>query len=216
MSESDGPPVIHRFDDFDKELIEMWQENTCPMPGAPSELARHLAGLVDKFDRRIFWRNFVEYGAGVVVLIRSGFDIAVGDRMFVAPLTSIAATIFIMTYIWRKHRHTKPLDPAADAAAYRSALLSRHDRQLRLARSVRYWYVLPAWIFFVVVLVTGFIRANAPQGNGSEFVFGLIAEFLLASGLCAIVIWMNEKYAVRKLVEHRRRIEALITDAGEV
>jgi hypothetical protein len=110
---------------------------------------------------------------------------------------------------------TPPLDPSTDAVTYRAALLDRHDQQFRLARGVRYWYVLPAWMFFLVVLVTGFIRlaTNPPQRTPTEYAFGLVAEFVMATGICGIVIWLNEKYSVRKLKQSGERIEAIMTNA---
>jgi hypothetical protein len=218
MSDTGRPPVLDPgFDEnFDKELIQMWQEHTCPMPGEPSELTRQLAGWLRKFDRRIFWRNFVEYAAGVIVLIRSAFDISSGERLLFAPLTGVAATLFVMIHIWRRHRSTPAADPAATAAEYRQALLHRLDHQIRFARGVRYWYVLPCWLFFVAVLASGIIQLNTnpPQLQSQEgAVMKLLMAFLSASALCVVVVWLNENYAVRKLREERERVAAVVTES---
>jgi hypothetical protein len=48
-----------------------------------------------------------------------------------------------MGYLWWKHRGHLPLDPAADAIAYKAALLTRGDGQIDLLRSVTNWSLLP-------------------------------------------------------------------------
>jgi len=196
------------FDEnFDKELIQMWQENTFPSSGSPSDLSRQLSGMVKKFDHRIRWRNIIEYSAGVVVLIRSMFEIAFGERLLFAPLTGIAAVLFVMTYMWKQHRTTQPLDPGANASTYRTALLQRLDRQIRLLRSVRYWYVLPCWIFFVSVVTSDVLQ-------GRRFVPSMMG-FLSATALCVVVIRLNERVGLRKLEAERQRVLAIDTDSNE-
>jgi len=196
------------FDEnFDKELIQMWQENTFPSSGSPSDLSRQLSGMVKKFDHRIRWRNIIEYSAGVVVLIRSMFDIASGERLLFAPLTGIAAVLFVMTYMWKQHR-IQPRDRGANASRYRAALLQRLDQQIRLLRNVRYWYVLPCWIFFVTVLASGILQGRR--------LVPLMMEFLTVTALCVVVIWLNERVGLRKLVEERQRVLAIDTDSNEL
>jgi hypothetical protein len=191
------------FDEhFDKELIQMWQENTFPSSGSPPDLSHQLSGMVKKFDQWIRWRNIIEYSAGVVVLIRSVFDIASGERLLFAPLTGIAAVIFVMTYMWKQHRIIQRLDPVANVTTYRAALLERLDRQIRLLHSVRYWYVLPCWIFFVTVLASGILQ-------GRRFV-PLMMEFLTVTALCVVVIWLNERVGLE-----RQRVMAIGTDSNE-
>jgi hypothetical protein len=207
MSEIQRPSHDLSFDDnFDKELIQMWQENTYPRPGNSREVRRQLLLSLKKLDRRIRWRNIVEYAAAAVVLIRSGFDIASGERLLIAPLTSIAAVLFIVTYIWRKNRNAQPVDPTADASAYRTAMLQRLDRQIQLARSVRYWYVLPCWIFFLMVLASGVLKGLA--------LGPLLAEFLLATGVCVVVVGLHEKYGARKLEAERDRVNAFSMESN--
>jgi hypothetical protein len=208
MSDNQHPVVTDGFDEnFDKELIQMWQSDTYPQPGDLSALTRRLSDSVRQFDRRIFWRNVMEYGAGVIVVIWSAFQIASGERMLFAPLTSMGAALFILTYIWKQHRAIRPMDPLSSANDYRVALLDRLDRQIRLIRGVRYWYVLPCWIFFVTVLVSGILR-------GRPF-FPLLIEFLSATLLAVIVIWLNERYGLRKLLQERRRVEAIQMESSE-
>lgn len=220
MSDGRQPPRADGTfnDEFEQELMEMWQESTCPMPGGPRQNTLDLGAWVAKFDRRVFWRNFVEFVAVGVVLVRSGLDIAAGDRPLIAPLSGIAAAIFIALYIWRKHRDTPPLDPAANASTYRDALLNRLDRQIALARSVRYWYVLPAWLFLLVMFASRALRMSANRATSDSVfpgLFFLTIEFLLATGICVLVIWLNEHLRVSKLQKERQRVESIRVDSSE-
>ena len=126
------------------------------------------------------------------------------DTDLFVPLTSVIITFFIMGYLWDKHRKARPVPPDANAAEYRAALLARIDQQIALTASARYWYVLPAWVFFVVVFLTGAVRSpNATR----VLQFGL--EFLLATAVAGVIVWVNERYGMRQLKRARQRVESL-------
>ncbi len=194
--------------DEDKLLMGVWQEGGGNEPAERVDMKSQIEKWTHAFDRRIFWRNLIEYAAGVIVLVRSGLEYASGERHWAVPLTSVVITIFILCYLWQKQRRGRPVDPNANAAEYRAALLARIDDQIALAASARYWYVLPAWIFFIVVFVTGAVRTpNATRITQ----FG--AEFLLATSVAVLIIWLNERYGIRGLRKARQRVESLDKEA---
>jgi hypothetical protein len=192
----------------DTLLIEVWQRGMSNHPKEPIDVKRQIAGWAQAFERRIFWRNLIEYGAGVVVLVRSALEFASGERHWAVPLTSVVITFFILGYLWQKHRKARPVDPDANATEYRAALLDRIDEQIALTASARYWYVLPAWVFFVVVFVAGAMRAPDARRITE---FGV--EFLLASLVAVLIVWLNERYGMRRLQRTRQRVESLHTEA---
>lgn len=193
---------------LDTLLMEVWQSGASDRRSKGVEMKPQIEMWARAFDRRIFWRNLVEYGAGVIVLARSGLEFISGERHWTVPLTSVVITMFVLGYIWQKHRRARPIDPDADAAEYRAALLARIDDQIALAISARYWYVLPVWIFFVVVFVAGAVRApNATRITQ----FGV--EFLLATSVAVLIVWLNERYGVRGLQRTRQRVERLNAEA---
>ena len=85
-----------------------------------------------RFDQQIFWRNFREYTAGLVLMVVFAGQIALNNDPFGGAI-GLACVGFVMTFLWWKHRHLEPLDPAADLRVYRRALLQRFDDQIRLA-----------------------------------------------------------------------------------
>ena len=194
--------------DEDKLLMGVWQEGGGNEPAERVDMKSQIEKWTHAFDRRIFWRNLIEYAAGVIVLVRSGLEFASGERHWAVPLTSVVITIFILCYLWQKQRRGRPVDPNANAAEYRATLLARIDDQIALAASARYWYVLPAWIFFIVVFVTGAVRTP----NATRIAqFG--AEFLLATSVAVLIIWLNERYGIRGLRKARQRVESIDKEA---
>jgi hypothetical protein len=193
---SDQGPI-----DQEKEIIRMWQESSLPGRVDAGELARKIAARVESFDRRIAWRNLLEYAAGFVLI---GWFLWQSFNPVMRPLAiaGIVAVGFVMVYLWRSHRNTSPLDPAADIKSYHAALLDRYDRQIGLLRRVKYWYVLPlySWMVLVTVLVP------------SRFPGGRVTHFLANTLLAVFIVWLNEGYGVRKLRAARKEAESLIQE----
>ena len=191
-------PINH--DPLDhEELIRMWQENSLTPPIDIAQLTREICAKVEKFDRRILWRNLREYAAGGVLIAWFLWQSFEPSRRMIA-IAGIAAVGFVMVYLWLSHRANKPLDPSADARSYQKALLARYDLQIRLLSQVKYWYVLPlyAWVVLVITLVP-------PRTSWSRPV-----AFAFATLLCAFVVWLNESYGVRKLRAEREKAESLV------
>jgi uncharacterized membrane protein YbaN (DUF454 family) len=190
-------PPFDNSTDEGKELIRMWQESTLPGPFDPSKLAREISGQVRTFDRRIFWRNFREYAAGFLFMGFMLLNVVHPERRLIG-FSGIAAVAFVMIYMWRSHRSTPQLDTTADARSYQAALLARYDRQIRLLRNVKYWYVLPlyAWMVLTVFLT------RAPGAR--------MTYLAVMTAFAAFIVWLNEGYAVRKLREQRKKTESML------
>jgi hypothetical protein len=165
----------------------------------PARLAAEMAAGVARFDRRVFWRNAVEYAAGAVVLTWSVAEALQGSRR---ALLVMAGVLFVLGYAWAKQRVTKALDPSADARSYQAALIKRLDDQLWLASRVRYWYLLPLYPPMVCTAVVGWSRNP----------WGALAELALVTALFAAVAWFNEVYGVRRLKAERARVEAMLRE----
>jgi hypothetical protein len=123
------------------EWARVWQEDLTAAVDA-ERIGRRIMAQVWRFDQKIFWRNFREYAAGITMLAVFVGQLVMGaDR--VGALIGIGGVGFVMVYLWWKHRGLQPLDPAADVATYRLAMVTRIDDQIRLLRTVAYWYLLP-------------------------------------------------------------------------
>jgi hypothetical protein len=189
----------------EEELMKMWQDNLLPGRLDAAQMVREIAGRVKTFDRTIWWRNLREYAAGAILIAffswRS-FDPA--SRLI--AVAGIVAVGFVMTYLWRSHRQITPLDPSADAMSYRAALMDRYDRQIRLLSGVKYWYVLPLylWMLLSIMMTVPSQKIGRRMGAG-----------LVVTAFSIFIIWLNEGYAVRKLRVKRKQAEALLDEGKE-
>src|ERR1044071_5436542 len=119
--------------DQDKELMKMWQESLLPAPMDAHELAITIAKRMERFDRKIFWRNTREYVAGGCLIAWFLWMLRYpGHRQI--PIAGIVAVGFVMIYLWLNQRRKQALDPSADVRSYQTALLERYDRQIELLR----------------------------------------------------------------------------------
>jgi hypothetical protein len=182
----------------DDELTLLWQQGNSEEPDA-NEISR-LAGRASmkRFDRRIFWRNSVEYVAGVVLFVAFGWNLVIG-RAVGFSLVAILCVGFVLGYLWWQHRDLRPLDPSADARAYHAAMLARIDRQLRLLGSYRFWYLMP----LSIPLFWGILETV------NEDPSGLWRDLTLLAAIFAAAAWLNENWGVRRLREERAKIDRL-------
>jgi hypothetical protein len=191
--------------DHEKELMQLWQENLLPDQMDAARIVREIAGRVERFDRTIWWRNLREYAAGAILIVYFSW-MSFNPAARLIALAGIVAVGFVMIYLLWSHRQTPPLDPSTDGKSYQAALLDRYDRQIRLLRGVKYWYVLPLYLWMLLSIV----MTVPTQETGRR-----IRAVLLVTAFSIFVVWLNEGYAVRKLRDKRRNAEALLEEGKQ-
>jgi hypothetical protein len=184
--------------DQEKELMKMWQESVLAAPMDARQLAMMIAKRVEKFDRKISWRNMREYVAGGGLIVWFLWMLRYPAQRYLS-VAGIVAVGFVMIYLWLSQRKKQLLDPSADVRSYQTALLERYDRQIALLRRVKYWYVAPLYGWMLLVLFT------VPSTNVRRLPY-----FIAFTAFSAFVIWLNEGYAVRKLRKARQDAESLM------
>jgi hypothetical protein len=190
----------------DDELTLLWRGAASSQPD-PGEIAR-LAGraTLKRFDRAIFWRNFREYAAGLATLLVFAWLILTDTARKLGMLEFVyggaLGVVFVLAYLWWQHRSLTPLDPSTDARTYQAAMLARIDKQIRLLRSVRYWYLLPLYVPGLWVI---------KQVWKKDPFFAVIC-LAIYTGAYVLVGWLNEVWAVRRLRRERSRIEGLYAE----
>ena len=188
------------------ELEQLWQTQPVGTEMEGEQMRQIILRKTEKFDRTIRWRNMREVLASAVAGIFFGY-LTWKQANGVARLGSALVTgtmVWIIYYFWR--HGSGPVDPNPDqsAAAFRSALISKIDHQIRLLRNVKFWYLLPMYVGLVVFSAGG-IRDHAATGTLSwRDAVGPLFYTLVFAGIW----WLNEGYAVRKLERWKTKLAA--------
>jgi hypothetical protein len=190
--------MTERFEREDDDLMAYWQQPVADDPD-PRSQARRLASQITRFDRQILRRNLLEYLAGAVVVAWASYHALQGSRQ---ALAVIAGVSFVLAYLWRAHRRLPIPDPAADGRTYRDALLQRFERQIRLLRRVRYWYLPPLYLPAVWQAAEAWPRSP----------WAAVIILVVVTGLFALIGWLNEVLAVRTLEQARASVQDLFTE----
>jgi hypothetical protein len=186
----------------DDEWMRTWQGHMAS-DEAPERVARTIMAQVWRFDHTLFWRNAREYAAGIVLLVVFLGQLVMGDDR-IGALVGIGSVGFVLGYLWWKHRGLQPLDPAADVTAYRAALLARIDDQIRLLRSVTYWYLLP--LFLPSLWQAVHVWDRSPWAAAVSLVV-VVAVFVF-------VRWLNVTAGVGVLLATRANVESMFPVEG--
>jgi hypothetical protein len=188
-----GPP--------EDELMRLWQSQR-HATGDAERAARDMMSRVWRFDQVILWRNFREYAAGLVLMVVFAGQFAVGRDRIGATIGSVSVG-FVMAYLWWRHRGLQPLDPAADLAAYRRALVRRFDDQIQLLRTTPFWYLLPLFLPGLWLAVSGWSHSR----------WMVLLPLVVFVAIFAFIGWLNVGPAVRGL--QRARAQILGVEAAE-
>lgn len=182
----------------DDEWIQFWQMHAVAAPD-PDLHGRLVLTQVRRFDQKVWWRNFREYAAGLILMgVFAGLVVLGHDRRTGA--IGFVCVGFVMAQLWWRHRRLKPLDPAADIATYRAALLKRYDDQIGLLRTMPYWYLLPLFVPALSIAVSVWPRSHA---RTSIFLAIVAAAYVFVG-------WLNVRRGVGMLRASRARIESML------
>jgi hypothetical protein len=118
----------------------------------------------------------------------------------------VAATIFVMAYLWLQHRNLKQPDPSTDVFAYQKALLERFDQQIRLLIRVKYWYLTPLYLPILWMNLEKF----------SIHPWGSCFSIAIVTALYGFIGWLNEKAAVGTLKNARKQLLAMIEEREKI
>jgi len=189
------------------ELRELWQSDINQALNQ-RDLLRELERRMRSFDRTIRWRDLRETVAGLIVTaVYVWFALGAGtlfERM--ADLWLAAWGIWVALFLRRYFKLSRKPAPEQTLAVYRQALVDRYDGQIRLAKSVKYWYILPMWLG---MLLLGLAVWSQPRGHLRCTLVAVVATVV-----SAFVWWLNEGPGIRYLQRKRRELAALMGEKG--
>ena len=189
------------------ELRQLWQSDISQAINQ-RELLRELERRMRNFDRAIRWRDLRETLGGLIV---TGFYLwmAVSAKTLFersADLAVAAWGIWVAVVLRRFFKLNRKPAPEQTLSAYRHSLVERYDGQIRLAKSVKYWFLLPMWL----ALLLFDIAYRVDGGNNMKFTLVLI----VVSAASVFVWWLNEGPGIRCLERKRRELAALMGEEG--
>jgi hypothetical protein len=189
----------------DKELRDLWcgiaVGETAMNPEQLLEIAKRRTA---EFDRLIRRRNLREICGAIVVAVFFAWTAVKTDAALarIGMIVISISMVWIIGYMLRFGREPEAPDASADAETYRLALIARHDRQIRLLRNVKVWYLLPPYLGMLLLSVSSFL--DRPHPGWAAYISPIIMTAVYAG-----IWWLNEVYAVGKLRAARDRLTAL-------
>ena len=175
------------------DMKHLWQSQPTEPPRIhPEELRKKM----NKFERRIFWRNIREYAAGAVVVAIFGYYewrfhsllVRLGSGLI------IAGTLYVM-YQLHQRASTRP----APAHLGLSTCIEFHrkslERQRDALRTVWSWYLLP-FVPGLAVLVIGSI-VNQWVAHRHLVINSFVSPAIMAAFF--FVVWKLNRWAAKRL-----------------
>jgi hypothetical protein len=190
------------------ELQKLWTSQTPCGSVKGNEMLEIVEKKMRKFDRMIAVRNRLECVAAAAVVIFFTWTAAHTPNvvMKAGSLVVAGGAAWIIFYMLRYGKSKLTVDPSENLAIYTQALVGRYDHQIRLLKSVKYWYLLPMYIG-LLIMSAGISIQTAEAGIP-------VWVSLIGPALCTIVFgiiwWLNEVPAVRRLRTERAQVLSMM------
>ena len=182
------------------ELENIWNEQGEIKPDQ-KDIAKIAAAVRSgdrKFRRTIWWRDLREIGAALILAAVFG---NVGQTWF--RWIAVASCLFVAGFLIRSRVGERFRADQASVADQLQQMIRGTETQIRLLRSVFWWYLLPCAIGTVAIVLD---RASAHAHDHLPRrvdPFHLPIFFATMIMLAIGVYWLNQR-AVRKQLEPRR------------
>ena len=174
------------------ELEEIWkkQKTVEPSPENIAEMAATVQAMDRKFKRKIWWRDVREIAAALTMAVVLGI-VGLSWLRWIA----VASCLFVAGYILMSRRALRSVPETSSLAERLQQMIRETEIQIKLLRSVLWWYLLPCAVATVVFVVDRL----PPTFRAARLIifFAPMALFYVA------VYWLNQR-VVRKALEPRR------------
>lgn len=129
----------------DLELKHLWQaQPVAPPPAGPESLIISVRKKMKKLDRTLFWRDCRELVACVFVMVFFGWHISLREpALALAGRVVIELSCIVIAAIILRSRPRRPKNGLISVRETLQVELSNVQTQIRLLRSVFWWYLLP-------------------------------------------------------------------------
>ncbi|MEM7778899.1 MAG: hypothetical protein AAF697_00750 [Pseudomonadota bacterium] len=172
----------------------------------PKDCARR----VTKFERQIRIRNWIEYGAGVFVLVLFGTSgtaaLFKGDTMIGLSLLSIVLGTMVVMRELRRRGSNLDRQPEDDCVTH---LRRQYERQYDALRKVPIWYVgpfMPGLALFYVSIAAGY----AETVGWKDALIGVAGPVSYSLAFAVVVLLLNW-WVARALKAKIDNLDALVS-----
>ncbi len=191
---------------LENELKNLWQNSADNVKFNAERLSNIylLEKKIDKFDRKLFWRNSIEYAAAIFVVCAMSYNVIFLHQSLMKNLADglgIAACVFVI-YIINKTRKKK-----SGLVSSLSLLEELHELQLyytkekSLLENIAVWYILPFQPSMILVAVDMYL--TMPIVHCLIFSTGNVF-------LVLIIYFINQRAAKKNFVPIIASIDAQI------
>ena len=188
------------------ELEDIWKRQQAVTP-SPETLSRITASVREsdgRFRRKIWWRDLREIGAALVV---AGFFILVGQTWL--RWISVGCSLFVAAVIISSRLILKRDRENSSVIARLREMIRETEMQIKLLRSVLWWYLLPCGIGTIAFVLDHPFKFSKISPSNLLIFGGMIAASFLG------VYWLNQR-AVRKVFEPRRaRLQRALAELSQ-
>lgn len=197
------------------ELKQAWRDHETPgrLRVDANLLREEVRSRQRAFAATIFWRDVREVGVCLVLIpiwIYLGLDRSLHWTWYLM----VPALLWIAAYLLadRKRPACPPPEPEEPLRRHVEASLGQVERQIRLLRTVFWWYISP-----IILAKSAFLGQEAWRGREGGWWMLVAVSEVMALGIvvASFVYWLNH-YAIRADLEPRRReLEAMLASLGE-
>jgi hypothetical protein len=190
------------LDDIKREWRTQMERSISP--SELHELLNHVQERYTSMERTIHGRDLREIVAAllVAVLFAALWPVYRSSLIAVSGIGLICAGAVCITIVLLSARKPEPLPFGASVVEFSRSRLAWIDRQIRLLRTVAWWYVAP--------ICVGCLLFTWGITGGSRPTFGLQVVFTIAVGVGIIAL---NRWAVRKSLQPIRDELARLIDA---
>lgn len=189
------------------ELRELWNCDTSAKTAQGDEIMEAVQQRTQRFDRAIRNRNLRECIAAAIVFAIFLWNAVTAPDAFTRAGSIIIATsaVWIAFHLMHYGRAKTAVIPDQSLMSYTQSLMASYDRQIRLSKTVLYWYLLLPYIG-LLTYTAGLLLDHAKAGNLNWRYAIYPAIYTL---MFAAVWWLNAVYAVRRLRASREKLLAM-------
>jgi hypothetical protein len=204
--------------EFSFSFVEgLWQSQPTDAQNISPENFRR---RMQKFERKIAWRNIREYVAGAFVAVVFGYY-AFKFPILLVRIGCLLEIVGIFYVMYELHRRASAEPAAAELALSSCVEFQRYQlvRQRDALRSVWSWYLLPfipGMCIFLCGLLEFAMRIAQAAGRPIHEGVAIAAVSLIATCIATLffAVWKLNQWAANKLQVQIDEFDALMRDPG--